>query len=484
MGSRYEALYPYAPVWLQNLGISLYGLAYKHERLGGAFDAYVEQFVERESWDRTRMDRYLQDELSKVLGHAFAQVPHYERVWKAAGFTRESIAAIGPAELHRLPATSKRDLRAAPESFVARDIQAAKKLQTYATSGTSGTPIRCYCSADDHRRFRAGREARSFRWAGTSVRMPRSMIGGRRVVPDGVARPPYYRYNMAEKQVYFSAFHIAPGTMRDYVEGFERYRPEVLTGYAYSHFLLARMMQEAGVRLSYAPRALVLSSEKLTPVMKATILDAFGARAFEEYGSVEDCMLATECERGSLHVHPDFGIIEIVDDAGMPVPPGTEGRILCTSLLSETQPLIRYEIGDRGIWSADRCACGRDHLPVLQEIVGRLEDVITGKDGRQLVRFHWVYVDLPHIIEGQVIQEELDRFTLKLVVTPGFCAEDEEVIRRRFAERLGPVQLRFEQVPTIPRTERGKFRAVISRLPERNGGKVPSVVSKDVSHHV
>ena len=33
------------------------------------------------------------------------------------------------------------------------------------------------------------------------------------------------------------------------------------------------------------------------------------------------CVLATECERGRLHVSPDFGIVEIVDDAGEPLPP-------------------------------------------------------------------------------------------------------------------------------------------------------------------
>ena len=51
-----------------------------------------------------------------------------------------------------------------------------------------------------------------------------------------------------------------------------------------------------------------------------------------------------------------------------PVPPGVEGRILCTSMLSEVRPLIRYEIGDLGAWASEPCPCGRAHLPVLKEI--------------------------------------------------------------------------------------------------------------------
>jgi phenylacetate-CoA ligase len=227
------------------------------------------------------------------------------------------------------------------------------------------------------------------------------------------------------------------------------------------------MMREQSLSLNYTPDALVLSSEKLTPQMKEVIKQAFGARAYEEYGAVENCLLATECECGNLHVNTDFGIVEIVDNVGEPVPPGVQGRILCTSLLNNDQPLIRYEIGDVGIWSGSLCACGRDHLPVLQEIVGRLEDVIVGPDGREMVRFHGIFINLPHVMEGQVIQEEVDKFIVKLVSTEGFGPSDEQLIRQRFAERLGPVRVVIEQVQAIPRGSNGKFRAVISQLDDR-----------------
>jgi phenylacetate-CoA ligase len=234
-----------------------------------------------------------------------------------------------------------------------------------------------------------------------------------------------------------------------------------MTGYAYSHYILARMMAEAGVTLDYEPDALVLSSEKLTPEMKVVIRQAFRARAYEEYGATENCMLATECEHGSLHVHPDFGIIEIVDAQGKPVPPGVEGRILCTALQNEAQPLVRYEIGDLGVWAGSPCPCGRNHLPVLKEVVGRVEDVVVGPDGRQMVRFHGIFIDLPHVLEGQVIQEAPDQFTVKVVTRDGFGPAEEGTIRKRFAQRLGMVSVEIHRVHEIPRTARGKFRAVI-----------------------
>ena len=45
---------------------------------------------------------------------------------------------------------------------------------------------------------------------------------------------------------------------------------------------------------------------------------------------------------------------------------------------------------------------------MLKEIVGRLEDVVVGPDGRRMVRFHGIFVGLPNVTEGQVVQRTLD----------------------------------------------------------------------------
>ncbi len=460
-----ERLYPLVPVPLQNLGVSLYGLVWKHERLGGKFKEFVSGFRERDRWPRERMQAYLEKELQRMLCHAFDAVPYYQNAWQKSGITRRDLEQIRLEQLSRLPITPKKDLRSAPDAFVAQNVAQREKLHRYFSSGSTGTPVTSICTADDHRRFIAAREVRSFGWAKTSLHAPRSMIGGRLIVPRGVSQPPFHRYNRAERQLYFSAYHISPATIEHYVRALNHYQPVVLTGYAQSHFLLARMMSEQELSLDYEPVAAVLSSEKLTRTMKVIIKRALRTRAYEEYGAVENCALATECECGRLHAHFDFGILEIIDDNGCPVPPGVDGRLICTGLLNEAQPLIRYEIGDLAVWSTEPCPCDRNHLPVLKEIVGRLEDVIVGPDGRQLVRFHWVFIDLPEILEGQIVQETLDRFTVNVVTRNEVNAEIISTIQQRFLERLGPVSVRVERVPEIPRTERGKFRAVISNVP-------------------
>ena len=469
MGSALQSLYPFVPVWAQNLGISIYGLHWRAHRLGGQFDRYVAEFRERETWSPERFAEYLNDELRKTLTRAFQEVPFYQRTWSSSGFSADDLQQFEAQDLSKLPVTPKSALRKGPLDFVSRAVSESQRLHRYFSSGTSGTPITAICTAEDHRRFIAAREARSFGWAGTSLRKPRSMIGGRIVVPKAHSRPPYHRYNWAEKQLYFSAFHISPATVASYVAALNDHRPLVFTGYAYSHYLLAKMMLACGLSLQYEPDALILSSEKLTLEMKATINQAFRARAFEEYGSVENCVLGTECEHGALHMNPDFGILEIVDEQGRPVPPGVEGRIVCTSLLCEAQPLVRYEIGDLAVQSERACPCGRNNFPVLKEVLGRLEDVVVTADGREMVRFHGLFVDLPHVLEGQVIQESLDRIRIKAVTVEGFGKSEAKAIRHRVEQRLGNVSVEIETVSEIPRTERGKFRAVISKINQARG---------------
>lgn len=452
-----DRVYSRLPVWAQHGAVSAFGLYWHYLRFGPGYRDYVRAYQLRDRWSAAEWTGWQANRLNEILKVAAEKVPHYREVWSAA-----DKAAARAGRLSELPLLEKDPLRRNPAGFSRADIHPAH-IQHFATSGSTGTPITASFTLAELRQSLALREVRSAGWAGVSFKEPRATFSGRMVEPDPNSKGPFYRFNLVERQVYFSPFHLRPDTAQDYVEALERHQIKWLTGYAVSFYLLGRFILDG--TLSVPPlRALITTSEKTTPEMRSVMEQAFGCRVYEEYSTVENVLFASECEHGRLHVSPDFAVVEILRPNGELCAPDEVGEVVATSLLKTFQPLIRYRLGDLAAWDGQPCPCGRQ-MPVIKEVVGRIEDVVIGPDGRQMVRFHGVFVNQPHIREGQVIQETLDRIRIKVVPAPGFCQADEDEIVRRVGQRLGPdVSVAVEKVAEIPRSKSGKFQAVISKL--------------------
>jgi phenylacetate-CoA ligase len=461
MAGVLEQVYARSPLWLQQVGMTAYGAMWKRRRFGKWFREAVPRFALRDSFSELEWEEYQTRELRRLLRSAGETVPYYRDRFHCAGISSQDLVHFHPRDLIRLPILEKDDIRDDPMSIVS---EAARnlKLHTYKTSGTTGTPMEIKFSTQIHQLWSAAYEVRCRHWAGVNNGMSRAMIGGRLVVPDANASPPFWRYNAAERQLYMSAFHISPANARHYAEALSRFKPDYLVGYASAHFFLARLFDELRLQV-HSPKAVLTSSEKLTEEMRDLIERVYRCKVFDAYSGVEACCLASECEHHRLHVSPDVGIIELLGDDGRPVRAGEVGEIVATGLLNDVQPLVRYRTGDYAILSTERCPCGRQ-MPILQELVGRLEDTVVGKDGREMVRFHGIFVGLPNIREGQVVQDDYTRFRLRLAVTSSFGEGDRSTIRKRFKERLGDVELSFEYVDRVERTARGKYRAVVSHV--------------------
>lgn len=457
-----EHLYRRLPAWAGHLAVSAYGLYWRRLRFGAGFEEALARFRARERWSVTEWQAHEAVELRRLLPRAAEEVPYYREMW---GEGERKSAAVG--RLEELPLLPKEPIRASPEAFL-RDSLRGRRLLRFHTSGSTGTPIQTLWTTSELRASMALREARSAGWAGVSFRRPRATFSGRLVEPDPKSRGPFFRYNVAERQVYLSAFHLRPDTAARYVEALRRHRVEWLTGYAVSYFLLARMILEQ--RLSVPPLAAVITtSEKVTPEMRRVMEAAYKCRVYEEYSTVENALFASECEEGRLHVSPDAGIVEILRPDGSRCTIGETGEVVATCLIRTSQPFIRYRLGDLARWSGEICPCGRA-MPILEEVVGRIEDVVVGPDGREMVRFHGIFVDQPNVREGQIVQEALDRLRVRVVPTNGFGPADEDEIRRRVTQRLGPgVEVAVEKVTEISRTAGGKFPAVVSRLATSRG---------------
>jgi phenylacetate-CoA ligase len=457
-----QKIYAALPVPMQNLAISAYGYSWQRRRFGGIFEQELRAFKSRENFSPQQWQDYQTVQLRKLLLHAFDTVPFYQHKYKEAGFRRTDFEKFELRDLTSLPFLTKNELREfGTSSLVSTKPDKAGKF--FSSSGSTGTPTEILISPRMHQMWSAGFEARIRHWAGLDNTIPRGTIGGRRIITEGNADAPFYRYNFFEKQTYFSAYHISLKNAPNYLEGMRKNGVQYMTGYAVSNFVLAKFIEASGMSAPQL-KAVITSSEKLTPEMRNTFANVYQCKTFDSYSGVEDCGLISECEHGRLHISPDLGIFEILgaDETPRSAP---KGEIACTGLINYDQPLIRYRIGD-SIEMSDAtmpCPCGRQ-MPIVKEIMGRVEDVVVGKDGRAMVRFHGLFVRISSIAEAQVIQHELDRFEIKAIVTQPLSAAEIQLIRQRMESQLGPIYLDLTFVDQIPRNRNGKFPAVISHI--------------------
>lgn len=456
---KLDSIYAKLPLMAQNAAVTGYGLYWWQLRFGPGYPTFVRQYQERERFTNEEWHAWQVDRLKNLLAACVSHVPYYRDNWSET----QKRAALN-CTLSALPLLEKEPLRADPKAFLREDMHPSR-TQVSLTSGSTGTPIASYFTIPEVRQSLALREVRSARWAGVSFAMPRATFSGRMVEPNPDSMGPFYRFNAIERQVYLSAFHLRPDTALQYVEAMNRHKIKWATGYAVSYYLLARFMLEQRIPSPHL-KAIITTSEKLTPEMRSVMEQAYGCRIYEEYSTVENAIFASECEQGRLHVSPDVAVVEILRPDGSSCDPEEPGEVVVTALSRVYQPLIRFRLGDVARWDSEPCPCGRQ-MPVIKEVVGRIEDVVIGPDGRQMVRFHGVFVNQPHVQEGQIIQESLNFIRVKVVSTDGFGNQDVQDIVHRVQLRLGgEVRVEVEPVAEIPRTKAGKFQAVVNKLPK------------------
>lgn len=121
-------------------------------------------------------------------------------------------------------------------------------------------------------------------------------------------------------------------------------------------------------------RAVLASSEPLSPAGRADLARAWRCEVFDHYGLTESAYGGgVECaSHDGFHWREADLWLEIVDPVtGRPLPAGRTGEVTLTTLTREALPLIRYRTGDVAAILPGPCRCGSP-LRRLGRVVGRL----------------------------------------------------------------------------------------------------------------
>jgi phenylacetate-coenzyme A ligase PaaK-like adenylate-forming protein len=250
--------------------------------------------------------------------------------------------------------------------------------------------------------------------------------------------------------------------------------PDILTCTPSYAIRLGEALAEAGLGPGngLSLRAGVFGAEPWSAQLRVRIEELLGLRALDIYGLSEIIGpgVAAECYQAAdgLHVNEDHFLVEAIDPVtAAPVPDGTPGELVFSSLTREAMPLLRYRTGDIAALRRDPCPCGRT-LVRMSQITGRRDDmlVIRGVNvypsevERVLLGHPSVSPDYLLVVDERGDAPELVALCeyRTAVAEP---AGQEELETRLRAELGVRVQVRVLPAGAVPRTEVGKAVRVI-----------------------
>lgn len=254
-----------------------------------------------------------------------------------------------------------------------------------------------------------------------------------------------------------------------FIAAMQRIKPALLEGYVGAVSELADFVAQGGHRID-SLRAIGVTAAPLTPATRRHIEHSLNAPVFDHYRSGEVPFLAAECSsQDGMHVFAEHRRIEIVDEAGHPVPPGVEGEVVVTDLSNRVFPIIRYRLGDRSWLLPEPCRCGVT-LPRMAPPVGRLNTVIYLPDGSAMAAgIAGLFVAIPDAVRQFQMHQRAD-YSLLVRVVLGSATDARQqtervadVIRQKAA---GRIRVDVDYVDQIPH-ERGKIRFFTNDIPAR-----------------
>jgi phenylacetate-CoA ligase len=419
-------------------------------REGKTFRDMLETLRKNEALTYSELRDLQCDALGRQSREARRKIPHYAALFR--DHLGGSAVPASHADLQRLPLMTKQQVQGRESAVTRRGVFRVAA----ATSGTSGTPVNLY---RDHASINFENAAlwRLRNWAGVQLDDRRAILRGEIVVEAARRRPPYWISSIGGRELILSSFHLSAESVQSYVDAISAAGSVCLEAYPSSAFALASLMEEAGI-VPLRLRAVFTSSETLLAHQRATIQRMLGP-VFDYYGNGERVAFISSCEHGHYHYMMDYSIVEFL-------PSTAEGlyQIVGTSLRNRSMPFYRYATGDLARVSGASCPCSRA-FPVVDEIEGRMDDMVRTPTGRWIGRLGATFQAVPGVREAQIVQDRLDHLLVRIVPGPGYSDTTRSMVRDKLLLRTGDeMQLDFEVVDTIPRTKSGKFRFLVSQV--------------------
>lgn len=323
-----------------------------------------------ETMSREELTYIQNDRLGSMIRRIYHNVPFYRDKFQELDLYPEDIKDV--RDLSNLPFTTKQDLRDNyPYGLFATELDQIVRL--HASSGTTGKPTVVGYTREDINNW-AEVCARSIVAAGGDSNSVIQISYGYGLFTGGLG------LHYGAEHLGASAIPMSSGNTERQVMLMKDFHTTLLACTPSYALYLADALKDSGI----SPEELDLKSgifgaEPWSENMRKDIEKKLGISAHNIYGlsEISGPGVASECScKNGMHIWEDHYFPEVVDPVTLkPLPYGSVGELVFTSITKEGIPLLRYRTRDLTVLNDEICECGRTHVR-MERVMGRSDDMI------------------------------------------------------------------------------------------------------------
>jgi phenylacetate-CoA ligase len=400
-------------------------------------------------------------QLKNIINYAYNYVPYYTKLFDGLGISPKDINSI--EELQKLPILTKEVIKKNFEDFIPKNINSLRFIND-STGGSTGIPLKYRMSLEDYERG----PALLYRgWSTACYKLGDkvAVIAGSSLIPNVKTDFTFKIFDFFLNQKHYSSYNLSEQNLFKYLQSLNSWKPKFIRGYSSSIYLVAKFIDDNQLTIKFHPKAIFTTAEKLLEHQKKMIEKVFNTEVFDNYGLNDGGVSAYECPmHKGLHIDMERAILEVVDEDGKQIF-DKPGKILATNLFNYALSFIRYDTGDLGVVSSERCSCSRETL-LLKEVIGRTTDslILNGINiGSPVLT---VLMGKFDIEQYQIVQDSEDSITIRIVKEQNFSKRDEDFIRKSFFAHVGEINIKFDYVDSIVPFEGQKHKFIINKVDE------------------
>jgi len=326
---------------------------------------------EAETMPRAELQKLVLKRMQGTLERVYSRVPFYKKLFDDAGVKPADLKSMD--DLAKFPFTVKQNLRD-NYPFGPFAVPLEEVSQIHATSGTTGKmTVTGY--TDNDMKVWAECMARVYSAGGTKKGDIVHNAYGYGLFTGGLG------FHLGAHEVGATVVPVSGGLTARQVTIMQDFGCTVLTCTPSYALVLAEAIEEAGLdpKKDLKLRIGFFGAEPWTDKMREEIEKRLTVEAFDIFGLAEIIGpgVSVECPaHNGLHIAEDHFYPEIIDpSSGEPLPYGTPGELVFTTLTKEAFPLVRYRTRDRTVLHAEKCECGRTVVR-MGKITGRTDDML------------------------------------------------------------------------------------------------------------